>query len=78
MSNEGANYAFITVSAHIEPHSWIQPHLTKMLIDPQSKMNIKTIDPHLELTPTQGIDYQVLYEQLTELNNAHATMHMQC
>ena len=48
-----------------------------MLIDPQSKMNIKTIDPQLELTPTQGINYQVLYQQLMEQNNTHATMHMQ-
>ena len=47
-----------------------------MLIDPQSKMNIKTIDPHLKLTPTQGINYQVFYQQLTEQRNAHATMHM--
>ena len=48
-----------------------------MLIDPQSKMNIKTINPHLKLTPTQGINYLLLYQQLTEQYNAYATMHMQ-
>ena len=41
-----------TVSALFEPHSWLQPHPMKMLIEPQSKTNIETIEPHLELNPT--------------------------
>ena len=42
----------ITVSAPFEPHSSLQPHPMKMLIEPQSKTNIETIEPHLELNPT--------------------------
>ena len=48
-----SNEMIYTVSARIEPHSWFDPHLTKKLIEPQSKTNIETIEPHLELTPTQ-------------------------
>ena len=37
-----------TVSAWIEPHSWIQPHPFKILIEPQSKTRYGKIQPHLE------------------------------
>ena len=83
----------ITVSARIEPHSWLDPHPKKNLIDPQSKTDIETIEPHLELTPTQlvfiwggtrnrpGLDSKwekpAMYMQQCTCNNAHATMHMQ-
>ena len=43
-----------TVSARIEPQSWLDPHPTKILIEPQSKRDIEKIEPHLELTPTQA------------------------
>ena len=42
-----------TVSARIEPQSWLDPHLTKIPIEPQSKRDIEKIEAHLELTPTQ-------------------------
>ena len=52
-----------TVSARIEPQSWLDPHPTKILIEPQSKRDIEIIEPHLELTPTQGTNtYAILLE----------------
>ena len=38
----------LSVSAHIEAHSWIEPHLFENLIQAQSKTDIKTIEPQLE------------------------------
>ena len=52
-----------TVLARIEPQSWLDPHPTKILIEPQSKRDIEIIEPHLELTPTQGTNtYAILLE----------------
>ena len=48
-----------TVSARIEPQSWLDPHPTKILIEPQSKRDIEKIEPHLELTPTQATSTNV-------------------
>ena len=79
---------WLTVSARIEPHSWLDPHPKKNLIDPQSKTDIETIEPHLELTPTQlvfiwggtrsrpGLDSKwekpAMHMQQSTSNNAHA------
>ena len=49
-----SNNHWNTVSARIEPQSWLDPHPTKILIEPQSKRDIEKIEPHLELTPTQA------------------------
>ena len=43
-----------TVSARIEPQSLLDPHPTKIIIEPQSKRDIEKIELHLELTPTQA------------------------
>ena len=52
-----------TVSARIEPQSWLDPHPTKILIEPQSKRDIEIIEPHLELNPIQGTNtYAILLE----------------
>ena len=40
-----------TVSAQLEAHSWIEPHLFENLIKPQSKTDIVTIKPQLEYNP---------------------------
>ena len=37
-----------TVSARLEPHSWLQPHPFKFLIHPQSRADNEIIEPHLE------------------------------
>ena len=37
-----------TVSAWLEPHSWIQPHPLDILIEPQSKTKVGKIQPQLE------------------------------
>ena len=41
-----------TVSAWMQPHSWIEPHPIQNLIQPQSKNSFETIEPQLEYNPT--------------------------
>ena len=41
-----------TISAWMQPHSWIEPHPIEKLIEPQSKIILKKIQPQLEYNPT--------------------------
>ena len=58
-----------TVSTWIEPQSWLDPHPTKILIEPQSKRDIEIIEPHLELTPTQATNTFVIVLEMGKLLN---------
>ena len=43
----------ITVSAPLQPHSWIEPHPFEKLIQLQSKADIETIKPQLKYNPSE-------------------------
>ena len=36
----------------MQPHSWIEPHPIKKVIQPQSKTDFEKIQPQLEYNPT--------------------------
>ena len=40
-----------TVSAQIQPHSWIEPHPIQKVIQPQSEIDFETIEPQLDYNP---------------------------
>ena len=42
------SFDWSTVSAWMQPHSWIEPHPTQNLIQPQSKMGFEKIETQLE------------------------------
>ena len=36
----------------MQPHSWVEPHPSKKLIQPQSKTEFEKIQPQLKYNPT--------------------------
>ena len=47
----------------------LDPHPTKILIEPQSKIDIEIIEPHLELTLTQATNTFVIVLEIGKLLN---------
>ena len=48
---ENASGTQNTVSAQIQPQSWIQPHPIQNVIQPQSKIDFETYNPSSNTTP---------------------------
>ena len=54
----------LTISAWMQPHSWIQPHPIHFLIQPESKIGFEKIEPQLEYNPTflvRSKNFQAFY-----------------